>query len=525
MLEDKSKILVNEANINLRTNVDSNTDKSSKNIDINSNSNIDEIEVTTNKEDEIKQPILESNSNYLLDYSYLLPDSNIILEPDYYTDEYCYFLSVEKTINKLKESLIETLNKYPIMFEPIKDDLLEYSKKEQKNKFEKKIGFFASLKRSLKLLFNEDQDRKEEKIKAKETAYLLSQLNGHKNKIKEKGECTKYIECFDKQQNKFNVDDDPLYTTIYESLSIEVNNNDYNEYIRQLDQKFTDLKQSISNYQENNKKKILFNYLIRIVNEKIIEIKNSLKYDFLVPENKKILENIRNSLNDLTIQYNYNSNKNVKFFYGLLFEFLYITKNNKNEKEALVTKNSLDSFIKTFEKEYNLLKNELVGGKTENNNKEDYMNFKENCEKNINELEKKRNENEEKINEIGTDSLRESISTMNKVLDVDNKKNEEKEGDKSGEKQNKKNDIANIVEKGGDIILTAKNVINNNNKEKRLNIDEINKKITKWKKLRNIHILLNDIKTETKNIEKYKGLLIYQKIEGNDDSFALTVKN
>ena len=301
MLEDKSKILVNEANINIRTNVDSNTDKSSKNIDINSNSNIDEIEVTTNKEDEIKQPILESNSNYLLDYSYLLPDSNIILEPDYYTDEYCYFLSVEKTINKLKESLIETINKYPIMFEPIKDDLLEYSKKEQKNKFEKKIGFFASLKRSLKLLFNEDQDRKEEKIKAKETAYLLSQLNGHKNKIKEKGECTKYIECFDKQQNKFNVDDDPLYTTIYESLSIEVNNNDYNEYIRQLDQKFTDLKQSISNYQENNKKKILFNYLIRIVNEKIIEIKNSLKYDFLVPENKKILENIRNSLNDLTI--------------------------------------------------------------------------------------------------------------------------------------------------------------------------------------------------------------------------------
>lgn len=85
----------------------------------------------------------------------------------------------------------------------------------------------------------------------------MSQLNGHKNKIKEKGECTKYIECFDKQQNKFNVDDDPLYTTIYESLSIEVNNNDYNEYIRQLDQKFTDLKQSISNYQENNKKNFI----------------------------------------------------------------------------------------------------------------------------------------------------------------------------------------------------------------------------------------------------------------------------
>jgi hypothetical protein len=190
-----------------------------------------------------------------------------------------------------------------------------------------------------------------------------------------------------------------------------------------------------------------------------------------------------------------------------------------------VTKNSLDSFIKTFEKEYKLLKNELVGGKTENNNKEDYINFKEKCEKNINELESKMNENEEKIDEIETESLRESISTINKVLDVDNKKNEEKEGDKSGEKQNKKSDVANIVEKGGDIILTAKTVINNNNKKKRLNADEINKKIAKWKKLRNIHILLNDIKTEIKNIEKYKGLLIYQKIEGNDDSFTLTVKN
>lgn len=74
-------------------------------------------------------------------------------------------------------------------------------------------------------------------------------------------------------------------------------------------------------------------------------------------------------------------------------------------------------------------------------------------------------------------------------------------------------------------MITTQKVINNNKKKKRLSIDEINKKLNKWKKLRNIHILLNDIKTETKKNENYKGLLIYQKLEENDDSFTLTVKN
>jgi hypothetical protein len=96
MLEDKSKILANEVNININRNEDSNTDINSKNTDINSNANINENEVTPNKEDEIKQPILESNSNYLLDYSYLLPKSNIVLEPDYFLDEYCYFYQSKK---------------------------------------------------------------------------------------------------------------------------------------------------------------------------------------------------------------------------------------------------------------------------------------------------------------------------------------------------------------------------------------------------------------------------------------------
>lgn len=435
MSQNKSEIIANGANINENEKGNSNEDKSLKNTDVNSNTSINGNEVTINKEDIIKQPLLDSHSNYLLDYSYSLPDSNIILEPDYNTNEYCYFLSVEKIIEKLNESLIETLNKYPIMFEPIREDLIEYSKKEQSKKFEKKIGFFPSLKRGFRLLFNRDQDRNEEKKKAKDIAYLLSQLNGHKNKFREKGVSTKYIESFDKQQKIFIADDDPYYTKIYESISIEANNNDYNQYVMQLSQIFTELKQNISDFQEKNKKRLFFNYLITVVDEKLVEIKDSLIYDSLTPENKKIVEDIRNSINDLAIQYNYYSRYNAKFFYGLLFKFLYISKDNKNEKEAFVTKNALNSFIESFKKEYNLLKNELVEGKSENNNEEDYSNFKEKCEKSIRDLEKERKENEDKFDEIDSESFRESVNTFNKVLKDDNEINEEKEGDKSGNKK------------------------------------------------------------------------------------------
>lgn len=383
MSKDESLMLINGANINENINGKENT----------SNKMVEEI---SNKEDETKNDKSNFKSNYLIRHS--ISYNNIILDPDYINDNSHYFFDVKKLISYLKSLFKDIIDKYPIMFEPYKNDLIEYTKEAQEKKFEKKIGVIATIKRGLSLLVNQEQDKPIEKQKAKDIAYLLSQLNGHINTIKEKGKCKKYIEYFNENEEKFLIDDDPLYETIDNSLSIEVNYDGYNEYIIQLNQKTDELLKQIMNLNDKNKKYILINYLIRIVNEKIIDINNSSQKDLLNQQSLQILENINNSMNKLIEQYNYISSKNVKFFYDILFDYLIITKNTQNEKEAIVPKNSLDSFVGSLEKEFNSLKT-IMELEEENkiNEKEGEIDYKEKCEKIIQYLQNKIIEFEEKI--------------------------------------------------------------------------------------------------------------------------------
>ena len=376
-------MLINGANINENINGKENT----------SNKVVEEI---SNKEEETKKDKSNFKSNYLIRHS--ISYKNIILDPDYINDNSHYFFDVQKLISDLKSLFKDIIDKYPIMFEPYKNDLIEYTKEAQEKKFEKKIGVIATIKRGLSLLVNQEQDKPIEKQKAKDIAYLLSQLNGHINTIKEKGKCKKYIEYFNENEEKFLIDDDPLYETIDNSLSIEVNYDGYNEYIIQLNQKTDELLKQIMNLNDKNKKYILINYLIRNVNEKIIDINNSSQKDLLNQQSLQILENINNSMNKLIEQYNYISSKNVKFFYDILFDYLIITKNTQNEKEAIVPKNSLDSFVGSLEKEFNSLKT-IMELEEENkiNEKEGEIDYKEKCEKIIQYLQNKIIEFEEKI--------------------------------------------------------------------------------------------------------------------------------
>ena len=237
-------MLINGANINENINGKENT----------SNKMVEEI---SNKEDETKNDKSNFKSNYLIRHS--ISYNNIILDPDYINDNAHYFFDVKKLVSYLKSLFKDIIDKYPIMFEPYKNDLIEYTKEAQEKKFEKKIGVIATIKRGLSLLVNQEQDKPIEKQKAKDIAYLLSQLNGHINAIKEKGKCKKYIEYFNENEEKFLIDDDPLYETIDNSLSIEVNYDGYNEYIIQLNQKTDELLKQIMNLNDKNKKYILIN--------------------------------------------------------------------------------------------------------------------------------------------------------------------------------------------------------------------------------------------------------------------------
>ena len=171
-------MLINGANIN--ENINGNENKTNK-----------MVEEISNKEDETKNDKSNFKSNYLIRHS--ISYNNIILDPDYINDNAHYFFDVKKLVSYLKSLFKDIIDKYPIMFEPYKNDLIEYTKEAQEKKFEKKIGVIATIKRGLSLLVNQEQDKPIEKQKAKDIAYLLSQLNGHINAIKEKEKYKKYI--------------------------------------------------------------------------------------------------------------------------------------------------------------------------------------------------------------------------------------------------------------------------------------------------------------------------------------------
>ena len=102
---------------------------------------------------------------------------NLILKPEFIIDGENYFFFPKEVKKKLDELLEETLNKYPYMFEPIRDDLIKYSKEFQTEEFKSKLGAFLTLRRELYFYFHPEERDQNEWIKAKKIAFLLSQLN------------------------------------------------------------------------------------------------------------------------------------------------------------------------------------------------------------------------------------------------------------------------------------------------------------------------------------------------------------
>ena len=307
------------------------------------------------------------------------------LNPDFVDNNIIYFFFPNEFIIELETMLNDSLNNYPITFRPIKDELIQFSKEKQENEFKKKIGFFPSLKRKISLIKSSEKNSKNERIKAKKIAYLLSQLNSQKkanNNII-------YIVYLNKNDSKCNFDYNIFFDEIYNNFSLDIFKNDDSKNIDDIFSKlkrFEDILINNPNIKEKDKK-IFINYMILIINKKIIEIEHSYQLELLNDESKKTLKKIRNSIDLLALKYRFQFTHNVKFFYDIEFELIKIIKNNKEEKKAFIEKgNNLEIFKHSFRKEYKNIKN-ITEPIDENENIKD---FNKKCWKNIDTLNKKK---------------------------------------------------------------------------------------------------------------------------------------
>lgn len=382
------------------------------------------------------------------------------LNPDYVLNDVYYFFFPNSFITELETMLNDSLNKYPNTFQPIKDDLLKFSKEKQEKEFKKKIGSFAALKRKVSVFFSE-KNSKNERIKAKKVAFLLSQLNGQKRETNN----NIYIVYLNKNDSKLYFDSNPILKNICDDFSFDTFKNDYNKIILDLSLKIKRFNDNIINnsYFNYKDKCIYINYMILIINKEIREIEYSYKFESLNEETKEKLRKIRNTIDSLALEYRLKFVSNVKFFYDIEFEVIKIIKDNEEEKKAFIDKgNNLDSFIYSFKKEFDNIKKKT---KPIDEN-EDIYDFDKKCWKNINTLK-----NEKK-----------------NILCEDN---------------NNSNDSRNIS-------IVSIN-ITKDPKMNRFDLIDINEQITYWEKLRIINMLLNEIDKITREKKNYFGLIISQK--------------
>lgn len=515
-INEKENINSNEKKINEKesadlseapTNEDTSLNESNRSEDASLNeSNVNEVKQESNKKDSHSNLLTNYLPNYLPKYSFCYDE--LELRPEYKNEKYSYFFSIGKLVNYLNRELNQALKDYNILLEPY--NLIDFSQKEQKEKYNKKIGFFPTLKRNIALLVHPEQDSEEMKKKAKCTAFFLSQFNTENKKHKENNPY--YIAYFDFTDGKFHFENDPFFGEANSRLSLEIDNNNYDDYIQRLYEVFISLENSILlNNQDKNKKDIFMNYLIRTVDQKIKLIEHSL----IKSDSEANLKSIRSQINELAIKYCYYQQSDVKFFYDLTFEILYIIKDQPNEKEALVVKGvNLDSFKNTFEEEFAKLNGFAISNEDETQeNDNDYI---KKCDKNIKFYEGKSNENEERIDKIFKDTFKESFDNVKSFASAINN---------SGEENNKKSVVNDIIEKSGDVILNITDINTARKSINRIKLSEENrqKQLIYWKKLKNIKLLLNNIESLLKENIEFKAIIISQKIDKNNDSFFTKV--
>ena len=444
---------------------------------------------------------------------------NLILKPEFIIDGENYFFFPKEVKKKLDELLEETLNKYPYMFEPIRDDLIKYSKEFQTEEFKSKLGAFLTLRREIYFYFHPEERDQNEWIKAKKIAFLLSQLNSQEKKDSYWSNNV-YISILNKTDVKFTFDNDEMFQKINTSLSFNSIYDD-NIVIMELSNKMENIKQEIYKTRDEKRIKIYISYLISIVERKIAEINNTYKENLLNKEAKITLYKIYDNINLLALRFTIQGERGKKFFYDIEFDYIKVIKNNEKVKQALIENGNLNSFITVFQEEFECIKN-FISPIDDDDTEITYENndiFAKKCLLNIKKLNENKYAKEDQINDIENERLKQSIDSAKKIVLTPNNTNT---GEGNNTKGCNNNNLLNkTLENSGEIANIYNIYKTSSMKIKRLSTEEIDKQINYWKKLRNISLLLNKIKDIQNKGECFKGLIITQKFIDNDDTFLV----
>ena len=446
---------------------------------------------------------------------------DLILKPDLIIDGKNYFFSPEQVKIQLENLLTETLNKYPYMFEPIRADLIKYSKDFQTEEFKSNIGFLLTLKREMYFYWYPKERNEKEWIKAKKIAFLLSQLNSQKNK----NNYNAYIAILHKIDEKFSFDNDKMFQMINMSLSFNSNYDD-NVVIMELSNKMENIKQEIYKTREEKKIQIYINYLISIVERKISDILNSYKVNLLNEEAKMTLYKIYDNINLLALRFNFPGLVQKKFFYDLEFDYIKIIKDNEKIKEALIENGNLNSFIEAFQEEFECIKAFILPIDEDDDTEityEDNNIFEKKCLLNIQKLNEKKYVKEDKINDIQNERLIKSLESAKKIVSKNTDTGDKTNTGNNTSDGNNNNLLNKTIAISGEIANISNILTTASTKIKRLSTEEIKKQINYWKKLRNISLLLNKIKNIQNKAESFKGLIITQKFVDDDDTFLVKI--
>lgn len=451
---------------------------------------------------------------------------DLILKPDLIIDGKNYFFFPEEVKNQLENLLTETLNKYPYMFEPIRANLIKYSKNFQTEEFKSNLGFFLSVKREVHFYWYPEERNENEWIKAKKIAFLLSQLNSQKNN-NSYWPNNAYVLIFNKNDEKFSLDNNEMFQMINTSLSFNSIYDD-NVVIMELFNKMENIKQEIYKTKDEKVITIYINYLISIVERKISDILNTYKESLLNKEAKITLYKIYDNINLLALRFNIQGLRQKKFFYDIEFEYIKVIKDNEMIKQALIENGNLYSFIEAFQEEFECIKNFISPIEIDDDTEITYENndiFAKKCLLNIQKLNEKKYVKEDKINDIQNERLIKSLESAKKIVSNPNNtdtgnKTKTSTGDNTSD-DNNKNLLNKTIEISGEIANISNILTTSSNKIKRLSTEEIKKQINYWKKLRNISLLLDKIKNIQSKAECFKGLIITQKFIDNDDTFLV----
>jgi hypothetical protein len=131
---------------------------------------------------------------------------NFIIEPDFYYQNKYYFFNLNDFKEKLKCNLNDILDKYQYMFEPYKDDLIEYSSTNLEDKpFQRRPKeYLEKFKRGMHFAIHPNKNNIIEKNKAIILATIIHKINlhYHKNSFLDKY----YIGCIDYNPNEGDID-------------------------------------------------------------------------------------------------------------------------------------------------------------------------------------------------------------------------------------------------------------------------------------------------------------------------------